>query len=123
MNTNEMQTRLSALGLNDETEYSLAEIENTFLQNKDLYLCTDIQKNFHLEIYHAEEAKENDVCETILMVGDSETCDQLIFNSHDYCDKYGNMFTGYTYRTIVNAFQLDKSQRIWFVRVDNKIEG
>ena len=121
MKLEDYQARLLELGIEEGKEYSLAEIENVFLENRDVYICADIQPHFSLQIYHLEDTEDNSGCHAILIIGEQDKDDQICFHGAESIDSEGDMYDGYTYETLINALRLDKSQHIWSVLVDSGI--
>lgn len=120
MKLTEYQARLLELGIEEGKEYCLAEIENIFLENRDVYLCADIQPQprYSLQIYHSEETEDNNECEVLLIIGEDSEENQIVFHSGETIDAEGDQYEGCTYEALIDAFKLDKSERIWSVLLD-----
>lgn len=114
---------LEELGIDESKEYSLAEIENIFLENRDVYLCGEIelQPRCQLQIYHSEESGDDNECEVLFIIGDDGEDNQIVFHSGETINAEGETFEGCTFDGIIDAFKLDKSERIWSVLPDSRI--
>lgn len=120
MNLEDYQERLLELGIEEDEEYSLAEIENIFLENRDVYLCADIQTQprYSLQICHSEESEDNSECEVLLVIGEDSEDNQIVFHSGETIDAEGEQSEGCIFEAIIDSFKLDKSERIWSVLLD-----